>query len=102
MPQSPGESIPGDGTTMAMNSTGQECLARTAPLQRRTRAILAVVFLSLTGLIGSLAIGRDAARPRTGWKEVKTERRKGVTVTLSAPVLVARSKGYLWFPTLVR
>ena len=27
---------------------------------------------------------------------------KGVTVTLSDPVLVARSKGYLWFPTLVR
>lgn len=32
---------------------------------------------------------------------VKTEQLNGVTVSLSRPVLVARSKGFLWFPTLM-
>src|SRR5436309_2812043 len=85
-----------------MNSTGQECLAQTGPLQQWTRAVLAVVFLSVAGLAASRAAGRDAGPTRTGWKEVKIERLKGATVSLSSPVLVARSKGYLWFPTLIR
>jgi hypothetical protein len=37
-----------------------------------------------------------------GWKLAGTEELKGMKVTLSEPVLVARSKGYLWFPTLTR
>ena len=27
---------------------------------------------------------------------------KGIEVSVSKPVLVARSKGYLWFPTMTR
>jgi hypothetical protein len=36
------------------------------------------------------------------WPEGKSFPLKGYTVSLSAPVLVARSKGYLWFPSLAR
>jgi hypothetical protein len=35
------------------------------------------------------------------WKRAKTVSLPGVKVSLSEPVLVARSKGYLWFPTLI-
>jgi len=85
-----------------MNSTGQEALARTALLRRRTGTVLALVCLSLAGLGGRPATARDAAPARADWKVVKTQPLKGLTLSLSAPVLVARSKGYLWFPTLVR
>jgi len=36
------------------------------------------------------------------WPQGKTFPLNGTTVSLSAPVLVARSKGYLWFPSLAR
>jgi len=38
---------------------------------------------------------------QTGWTDVRTVELQGLEVSLSRPVLVARSKGYLWFPTLV-
>jgi hypothetical protein len=43
-----------------------------------------------------------AAEPVPDWTAGKTTELKGLTVSLSAPVQVARSKRYLWFPTLVR
>jgi hypothetical protein len=43
-----------------------------------------------------------AAEPPPDWAAGKTTELKGLKVSLSAPVLVARSKGYLWFPTLMR
>src|SRR5262249_36505780 len=63
---------------------------------------------SLPGL-GSLAlVALLFARPLAGsaaekpaWSAAKTVRLKGLKVSLSRPVLVARSKGYLWFPTLI-
>ena len=36
------------------------------------------------------------------WQAGNTIEMPGLKVTLSKPVLVARSKGYLWFPTVVR
>ena len=39
---------------------------------------------------------------RTGWIDLNTIELNGLTVSLSQPVLVARSKGYLWFPSLQR
>jgi hypothetical protein len=36
------------------------------------------------------------------WPTAKTVELKGLQVQLSAPVVVARSQGYLWFPTLIR
>jgi hypothetical protein len=41
-------------------------------------------------------------KPAPAWQDGKPHALNGVTVTLSRPVLVARSKGYLWFPTLVK
>jgi len=38
---------------------------------------------------------------QTAWTDVKTVELTGLRVALSQPVLVARSKGHLWFPTLV-
>jgi len=42
-----------------------------------------------------------AAGPAT-WETVKTVPLAGLRVSLSRPVLVARSKGWLWFPTMTR
>ena len=36
------------------------------------------------------------------WQAGNSSEMSGLKVTLSKPVLVARSKGYLWFPTVVR
>ena len=41
-------------------------------------------------------------KPSTKWEAGKQHTIKGFRVSLSKPVLVARSKGYLWFPTLAR
>jgi hypothetical protein len=43
-----------------------------------------------------------AAAPPARWAVAKTVQLEGLDVSVSEPVLVARSKGYLWFPTLVR
>ena len=40
--------------------------------------------------------------PAGGWQCGNTVDLPGLRVTLSKPVLVGRSKGYLWFPTVVR
>jgi hypothetical protein len=56
-------------------------------------------FLKSLAVLGAGLGAGPAERP--AWKDVKTESLKGLKVTLSAPVLVARSKSYLWFPTLV-
>jgi len=40
--------------------------------------------------------------PAAEWQPAQTVPLQGIKVTLSQPVLVARSKGYLWFPTLVK
>ncbi len=37
-----------------------------------------------------------------GWQVGTTSNLHGLEVTLSKPVLVGRSRGYLWFPTMVR
>ena len=47
-----------------------------------------------------LAESTPATQPR--WTDVKTVEVAGNKVTLSNPRLVARRKGYLWFPTLYR
>ncbi len=45
---------------------------------------------------------KPIARTDGGWQAGNTVELTGLKVTLSKPVLVARSKGYLWFPTVVR
>jgi hypothetical protein len=40
--------------------------------------------------------------PASAWKNSKVERLQGLKVTLSVPMLVARSKGFLWFSTLLK
>lgn len=44
----------------------------------------------------------SAAAQQPSWKIAKTLTLGSSKVALSEPVLVARSKGYLWFPTLIR
>ena len=41
-------------------------------------------------------------KTENSWPEGRKYSLQGVQATVSAPVLVARSKGFLWFPTLVR
>src|SRR5262245_34011835 len=60
---------------------------------------------SLTVLFLAAASPLQAADPNKsgeGWKTTKTVELKGLKVSLSSPVLVARSQGYLWFPTLYK
>lgn len=63
-----------------------------------------VFFLLATGCCWAAfsLVCSGAERQQVGWEQKQTIALKGVKVSLSAPVLVARSKGYLWFPTLIR
>jgi hypothetical protein len=57
--------------------------------------------LPLLMLAVFLAAGLPAADPpKPAWKDAATVKLKDASISLSEPVLVARSKGYLWFPTL--
>lgn len=49
-----------------------------------------------------LAVFLPAGSAAAEWKPARTVQLDGVTVTVSEPVRVAESKGYLWFPTLLR
>lgn len=42
------------------------------------------------------------AQQPAGWQVTKTETLDGMEVSLSKPILVARSSGFLWFPTMTR
>ena len=67
------------------------------------KQILIVVIAAFALLpAASSAQDRAAARPARSWKTAATVSLGGVNVSLSAPVLVTRSKGYLWFPTMTR
>ena len=58
------------------------------------RWMLVVAILVLPG-----SAVRSADSP-AAWKPSQTVALNGLKVTFSHPVLVARSKGYLWFPTV--
>jgi hypothetical protein len=57
--------------------------------------------LGLLLVVGSLASAGETV-PAQKWQTGSTVEANGIKVTFSKPVLVGRSKGYLWFPTLVR
>src|SRR3712207_6244451 len=69
-------------------------------LQRET--LWACTFLAVGALAAAQPTTAPPVQPERRWQVVKTEQLPGLKVSLSAPVLVARSKSYLWFPTLVR
>jgi hypothetical protein len=56
--------------------------------------------LALVALLFARPLAGSAAE-KPAWSAAKTVRLKGLKVSFSRPVLVARSKGYLWFPTLI-
>jgi hypothetical protein len=64
-------------------------------------AVFLAVALSAATLPGVSAVCFAAESP-AAWKTAATVPLKGLRVSLSKPVLVARSKGYLWFPTMTR
>src|SRR5262245_55772511 len=61
----------------------------------RIRLLHCVCFISLA--TASFAV--EPAKP--AWRDREPQMVGKLLVTLSEPVLVARSEGYLWFPTLV-
>jgi len=63
-------------------------------------AISLVTFTCL--FAGPASSSQDGRKGGKDWPVGRTYELKGTRVTLSAPVLVARSKGFLWFPTLIR
>jgi hypothetical protein len=65
-------------------------------MQKTTRAALATAILLTCACAGARAADR-------GWKPARTVKLDGgLSVTLSEPVRVAQSRGFLWFPTLVK
>ena len=62
-------------------------------------SILALALPAPAGGTTSTGLPRPAG---DGWQVGNTADVPGLRVTLSKPVLVGRSKGYLWFPTVVR
>ena len=71
-----------------------------------TAALLAFLLTAAAGSKPGTATaggGAEGAAPAdAGWKVARTVDLDGLRVSLSEPVPVARSKGFLWFPTLVR
>ena len=68
------------------------------------RSLLSLVLAATFFALPTPTIAAAAAADSTneGWRAGNSIDMAGLTVTLSKPVLVARSKGYLWFPTVVR
>jgi len=54
--------------------------------------------LAILVLIASLLVEPEASDK--GWPQGKTYELSGLRVSLSAPVLVGRSKDYFWFPQI--
>jgi hypothetical protein len=67
---------------------------------RRLPLLLPVLFVLIAVPAASPTGAADPRPP--AWTTAATAVLKGLKVSLSEPVLVARSKGYLWFPTLLR
>ncbi len=63
---------------------------------------IAPPLLSAAAALAVLSASASAEGPAPAWKTARTADLHGLRVSLSEPVLVARSKGYLWFPTLAR
>src|SRR5215472_9235197 len=64
-------------------------------------SLISIAVLGLAGLQGSAAANQAGRSPKD-WLEGKTYSLNRLEVNISAPVLVGRSKGYFWQPTLVR
>ncbi len=81
---------------------------RPANLRRHLNCPLLIGAAALLCLVGGP--GTDVARSQDSsteekppaWVNRPTLKLPGLEVTASEPVLVARSRGYLWFPTVVR
>jgi hypothetical protein len=68
---------------------------------------LKVLFLITMAVLSSpgvreFALGAVPGKSVSGWPEGKTYSLHGLDVDISAPVLVGRSHGYFWQPTLLR
>src|SRR5215472_9881781 len=71
--------------------------------QQSLKALLLITLAVLSSLsLRGLALGATAAKPVSGWPAGKRYSLKGLDVDISAPILVGRSRGYFWQPTLLR
>ncbi len=71
-------------------------------MQRQTTILAAFSLLGSTFLLGEAALGEHADVAGRTWQAGNTVDVPGLRVTLSKPVLVGRSKAFLWFPAVVR
>src|SRR5262245_43682813 len=70
-------------------------------MARRRMFVLTMAVLELLNLQGFAAAGR-LGKTGGAWPKGKTYSFNGLEVNVSAPVLVGRSHGYFWMPTMVR
>jgi hypothetical protein len=71
------------------------------PLKGYLAATALLAIFAAMPIPGSGAETQSAKSATSSWKTARTIPLKGLKVSLSEPVLVARSRGFLWFPTLV-
>jgi hypothetical protein len=81
-----------------LNCYRSKTLSRRRFVQHVSRAMAGLATLPACGSLPLRA--SDQIEPR--WEMVKKLSLQGFEVSLSKPRLVARSRGYLWFPTMTR
>lgn len=71
-------------------------------MRNQNTVLTSSVVLALSFLFGGIVFGLPADAIADNWQPGSVVEVPGLRVTLSKPVLVGRSKEYLWFPTVVR
>src|SRR6516165_5852883 len=84
-------------TIMGIDIFNEWCRRAFSTLGRHGWKSLLSVALVASATNLSVAEGRGQ-----NWPEGRTYELKGLRVTLSAPVLMARRKSYFWFPKIMR
>ena len=85
-------------TNAAARSTSTRTVSRRRFLEQTSQASAIVAAASS---FGGVALRADD-QPKPAWEMTKTISLDGLEVSLSKPRLVARSRDYLWFPTMTR
>src|SRR4051794_29906163 len=72
------------------------------PRPPRSTSYLAAVVAVLCGIAQAGQAERSGTARPAHWRIARTERLRELNISLSRPVMVARKKTFLWFPTLIR
>ena len=87
---------------IATNAGARSTPTRTVSRRRfLEQTSLGSAILAAASSFGGAALRADD-QPKPAWEMTKTVSLEGLEISLSKPRLVARSRGYFWFPTMTR